>query len=438
MAPLLEAAERPTTPAELLRSVVPEQPVLLVGALASWESRGVIAWLEATGWAWTSAVDADRARWLASIQPVSMVLVNGDKATVWSVVEATRPVTMAPIVVLATPAEGEVVLLVGAGVDAIIDPANGVDELFARVVALLRRSDQGWGPGVRYLKADGLVVDLWTQECDLDGCRLHLSPTEYSLLTFLMTHPQQALASHTIVRRVWGWLPSDGKNTLRIFVNRLRGKLDDDPRAPRYIASVRGTGYRFIRNVSEMGAETAVGADRVDVAPLLMSVEAVAVGLQHCHTVELAQECLLDALEATGYADAMALFRVSGDRMELASARHMSDAWRTSVEAGVPLQPSFASAQSVITGEPVQFGDIRLLAEQFSDTASHLAEAGYRACLFLPISQGLEAWGHLGLVRRARQPFDPTGTAYLRAVCSVFALHLQHLSGCAVAALSVP
>src|SRR5207249_2588285 len=110
-----------------------------------------------------------------------------------SIVEVARPVTMAPMVVLANPSPSSVVSLVSVGVDAVIDPSCGAEEVFARVTALLRRSDHGWDPGVRYLQADGLRVDLWAQECDLEGRRLHLSPTEYALLTFLMTHPQQAL-----------------------------------------------------------------------------------------------------------------------------------------------------------------------------------------------------------------------------------------------------
>ena len=430
-ADVLDAPGRPVTPAELIREMVPDQPVILVGPAATWDAFGVTAWLEARGWSWTHAADAERARWLASIQKVSLILVAGDERGVWAIVEAIRPVTMAPLVVLARPAPAGVVSLVGVGVDAVVDPTCGADELFARVVALLRRSDHGWVPGIRYLAADGLRVDLLAQECDLDGRRLHLSPTEYALLTFLMTHPQQALPVHTIVRRVWGWLPSDGKNTLRIFVNRLRRKLDDDPRQPRYIASVRGTGYRFARNVAEIGDEAETAMERTDVALLLQSIDHLATTLAGCDTVEEAADHLLDALDASGYADAMALFQVDGGRMHLVTMRNMPARWVASVRDGVPLSPGFASAASVLSGEAVHLGDIRHMSDQFAATAELARSGGYRACLFLPIVSDGSAWGHVGLVRKARQPFDPTGISYLRAVCALFALALRRCSSAA-------
>ncbi len=70
----------------------------------------------------------------------------------------------------------------------------------------------------------------------------------------------------------------------------------------------------------------------------------------------------------------------------------------------------------------MQLGDIKLAGQHFSATAERLSCADYHACLFLPIVAGSNVWGHLGLARRARQPFDPTGTSYLRAMCAVFAL----------------
>jgi DNA-binding response OmpR family regulator len=416
-----------TSAGEVQRPVAPDQPVLLAGPAEVWESSGIVRWLGANGWSWSVAADAERARWLASIQKLSLVLIAGDEARVWATVEAVRPVTTAPMVVLANPSSRAIVSLVEAGIDAVMDPTSGAEEVFARVVALLRRSDHGWGPGVRFLRADGLLVDLWSRECDLDGERLHLSPTEYALLTFLMIHPQQVLPAQLIVRQVWGWLPSDGKNTLRIFVNRLRRKLGDDPRAPRYIASVRGTGYRFVVNVAEIGDQAEPLLERTDVALLLTLLENLAVGLRGVLGVDRAGELLLDSLEASGYADAMALFRLDGERLRLVHARHMPEKWFASVADGVPLQPSYASAQSVLTREPVQLGDIGQMAAHYSSTAARLAGTGFRACLFLPIVGTDGVWGQLGLVRRARQPFDVTGTSYLRAVCAVFALAVDDM-----------
>jgi two-component system KDP operon response regulator KdpE len=423
----VSVAQRPTTPEELLRPVTPDCPVLLAGPEALWADSGILAWLETAGWSSAVATDPERASWLSSIQKQSLVLVGGTDDQVWSMVEAIRPTTMVPLVVLGAPKPDAVVTLLGNGVDAVVDPANGLDDVFARVVALLRRSDHGWGPGTRYLHAGALRVDLWSQECFLEDEALQLSPTEYALLTFLMTHPQQALSSSTIVRRVWGWYNADGKNALRIFVNRLRRKLHDDPRTPTYIASVRGTGYRFIRNVTELGDEAEAHASQTDVATLLQSVEDLAVGLHGCSDFGTAAELFLDALDATGYADGMAVFRLDSTKMYLVASRHMAQEWTTSVEGGVPLKPTYASAHSVLIREPVQFGDIREMAKHFSSTAAQLAGAGYRACLFLPVLRGDEVWGHLGLVRRSVQPFDPTGTSYVRAACAVFALGIDDI-----------
>ncbi|HMC38530.1 MAG TPA: response regulator transcription factor, partial [Acidimicrobiales bacterium] len=239
----------------------PSQPVLLVGPDAAFESSGVLDWLATHSWSAISAADADRAKWLACIQRISLVLVAGDQASVWPIVDALRPVTTVPMIVLAAPTGNGVVQLVSAGIDGVIDPGGGPDEIFARVVALLRRLDHSWEPGVRYLVSQDLRVDLWSQQCESGGRPLHLSPTEYALLAFFMMRANQALATQTIVRKVWGWPPTDGRNALRIFVNRLRRKLGDDPHRPRFIESVRGTGYRFVGSVTELG-DTPQGSDQ--------------------------------------------------------------------------------------------------------------------------------------------------------------------------------
>jgi DNA-binding response OmpR family regulator len=425
---VLEIQGRPDTPADLLRAVTPNAPVLLVGAAARWKAAGVCEWLERNRWSSVHADTPERARWLASIQKVSLVLVAGAGGPVWEAVQATRAVTMAPVVVLADPPPSDVVALVAGGVDAVVSPSADPEELFARVVALLRRSDNSWEPGVRYLVAGDLRVDVRARECVLAGTTVHLSPTEYALLTFLMTHPDQALTTEVIVRRVWGSLPSDARNAVRIFVNRLRSKLGDDPHEPRFVASVRGTGYRFVHDVIELGEETEPSADGAPTGSLLESIERLAVrihGQSSAGSDAVVADWLVAELDASGYADALAVFKVEGDGMRLLADRHMPEKWRQLVRGGVPLQPAFASAHCVMTGEAVQFGDIGEMADRFSKTAEHLVWAGYHACLFVPIMCGDVVWGHLGLLRRARQSFDQTGSSYLKAACAVFALRIS-------------
>lgn len=405
----------------------PQQPVLVVGPPGSADVAAVGAAMGDAGWTSIAAPDADRGRWLASIQKVALVVIAGDADEARHAVDAIRPVSSAPLVVLGDASADTVVALIAAGVDAVIDAQAGGPEVVARLAALLRRSERAFAPGVRFLRAGPLAVDLAAQECTLGDRPLAVSPTEYAVLTLLMAHAHEALPTHTIVRRVWGWSPTDGRNALRIVVNRLRRKLDDDSRAPRYIAAVRGVGYRFVADVAELGDRARPPTDGPDFAVLLNWVEELGVALLGCDTVASAGECLLDALDASGYADAMAVFRVDGAHMRLVAVRGMSPEWVARVGGGVPLDPSFASAQSVLRGEPVQFGDIHAVGGHFRATAEQLMHEGVRAGHFLPVPGHDAVWGSVGLVRRSGQPFDESAISFCRALCAVFAARVVDL-----------
>jgi DNA-binding response OmpR family regulator len=401
---------------------IPEQPVLLVGP-GSADITGLCGSMRAGGWTLLIAEDMDRAVWLASIQKIALILIAGGPNE-HEVADAIRPLSNAPLVVLGDPTPQSVISLVEAGVDAVIDPRAGDEDVLARLGALLRRVDGAPAPGVRFLRADGLAVDLLAREVTLHGTVLALSATEYAVLTLLMTRPHEAVPAQTIVRRVWGWSASDGRNALRIIVNRLRRKLEDDPHSPRYIAAVRGVGYRFSADVVEMGDRPTPPSTshRND---LLNWVEGLALSLIECDSVVEAGEVLLDSLSASGYAEGMAVFQVDGPAMHLIAVRGMSEAWTERVTGGIPLDPSFASAQSVLTGEPVQFGDIHSVRGHFRATAEQLVDEGVRAGHFFPIPGRTGVWGNLGLVRRSGQPFDESAMAFCRAMCAVFAARVD-------------
>jgi DNA-binding response OmpR family regulator len=405
-------------------SGIPDQPVLVIGPCSD-KVTGLCETMRRGGWTLLIAEDVDRARWLSSIQKVALILIAGSTGA-REVADAIRPVSNAPLVVLGDPAPQSVISLVEAGVDAVIDPGAGDDDVLARLGALLRRMERASAPGVRFLRTEGLAVDLLARECVLDGAPLALSPTEYAVLTLLMTRSHEALPVQTIVRQVWGWSASDGRNALRIIVNRLRRKLEDDPQSPRYIAAVRGVGYRFNADVVEMGDQPTPPSTSHH-NNLLNWIEGLAHALVECDSVFDAGEVLLDALSASGYAEGMAVFRVDRDVMHLIAVRGMSETWTERVAGGVPLDPSFASAQSVLTGEPVQFGDIHTVGGHFRATAEQLVDEGVRAGHFFPIPGRHGVWGNLGLVRRSGQPFDESAMAFCSAMCAVFAARVDSL-----------
>ena len=130
--------------------------------------------------------------------------------------------------------------------DYVTKPFNHL-ELMARVRAVLRRHDMpaptSRAPSFRALD---LEVDFAKQEARLHGERIDLTPTEYKLLYHLVRNAGHVLQHGTLLAKVWGREYVDEVDYLRVYIRRLRDKLNDDPERPRYIRTERGLGYRFI------------------------------------------------------------------------------------------------------------------------------------------------------------------------------------------------
>lgn len=160
-----------------------------------------------------------------------------------------REYSRVPIIVLtALDAESDKVAALDLGADDYLTKPFGVEELLARVRAALRRS-QWVGPHPpapsKQLFGD-LEVDLDGHTVRQSGVEVHLTPTEFALLEQLVTNPGKVLTHRMLLQRVWGAEYGDESEYLRVFMGRLRRKLEPDTAHPRYLLTEPGVGYKFV------------------------------------------------------------------------------------------------------------------------------------------------------------------------------------------------
>ena len=153
-----------------------------------------------------------------------------------------------PIIVLtALDAESDKVTALDLGVDDYLTKPFGVEELLARVRAVLRRAQWEAMPLASGVKQFGdLEIDLSGHVVRLQGAEVRLSPIEFAVLKQLITHAGKVLTHRMLLQSIWG--PEYGGETeyLRVYINRLRQKLEPDSTNPRYLLTEPGVGYRFV------------------------------------------------------------------------------------------------------------------------------------------------------------------------------------------------
>jgi two-component system response regulator RpaA len=173
---------------------------------------------------------------------IEMPLMDG-----WLTCQRIREVWDTPIIMVTAVAQVEArVKGLGIGADDYVAKPWDIDELRARVDAVLKRADRRpfLERPVRY-SDDHLTVDLATREVSVEGEDVALTPIEFGLLRYLVQHPNQPVPSGELLREVWGESYNDAEATLRVHLHHLRRKIEPNPRRPQYVRTERGVGYRF-------------------------------------------------------------------------------------------------------------------------------------------------------------------------------------------------
>ena len=165
------------------------------------------------------------------------------------VCKRVREHSAVPIIVLtALDAESDKVTALDLGADDYLTKPFGVEELLARVRAVLRRtqSDIISRAGEEIKQFGDLEIDLTGHIVRLQGEEIRLSPTEFALLKQLVTNAGKVLTHRMLLQSIWGPEYGGEAEYLRVYINRLRHKLESDPTNPRYLLTEPGVGYRFV------------------------------------------------------------------------------------------------------------------------------------------------------------------------------------------------
>lgn len=209
--------------------------------------------LEAEGWLVHEADTAQRGLTEAGTrQPDLLVLdlglPDGDGL---DVIRDVRGWSAVPIIVLSARVdEADKIAALDAGADDYLTKPFGVGELLARVRANLRRPRAAAGEGGHdaepVFRFGEVEVDRLARVVRRSGAEVHLTPTEYRLLSVLVANAGRVLTHRQLLREVWGPSHAGQSHYLRIYMGHLRQKLEAEPAQPRHLLTETAVGYRLL------------------------------------------------------------------------------------------------------------------------------------------------------------------------------------------------
>lgn len=171
------------------------------------------------------------------------------------VLRAIREQSEIPVMVVSVRAsESEKVTCLDAGANDYITKPFGIQELLARVRAVLRQRGAASEADVpRRLQAGELVLDLDARRVTLAGHPIKLTPKEYAVLAMLAEHPGRVITQTQLLKEIWGPVHQRDTHYLRIVISKLRNKLGDSPEDPLILQTEPGVGYRLLDVQAQTG-----------------------------------------------------------------------------------------------------------------------------------------------------------------------------------------
>lgn len=154
---------------------------------------------------------------------------------------------LTPILILSGKSdEKEQIRVLGSGADCFIAKPFHIELLIQNVKALIRRSHVYANANSIQVKYGHFSVDTLKMECLKNGERLDFTSRETMLFRFFMEHPGEVFTNEQLYRQVWDDSGSViNENTVAVYVKRIRNKIENDPKNPVYLKTVRGIGYKF-------------------------------------------------------------------------------------------------------------------------------------------------------------------------------------------------
>lgn len=205
--------------------------------------------LEGEGWQVQEAATMNRGLIDAGTRRPDLVILDlglpdGDGI---DLIADLRKWSSVPVIVLsARVSEEEKIRALDAGADDYLTKPFGVGELLARVRAAQRRQRSPGADAAGTVQFGDVKVDLPKRLVTRAGQMVHLTPTEFRLLSVLVNNAGRVVTNPQLLREVWGPSHSESGHYLRIYMGHLRQKLEEDPAQPAYLLTETAVGYRLL------------------------------------------------------------------------------------------------------------------------------------------------------------------------------------------------